>query len=309
MNSTMTPLESDGPANDGDAQAVIDIALTAGTPKPLDPDDGRFAVVTIPPGGSAMIVDTTGLGESRDAHPLRASGESDAHDATTLAAFIVKYGDTNTEVWASERDRRIVAILNAGYALDEPDGFRPGWADHRITYAATRTPSWKAWVDQDGKMLEQREFAELIEDRLSDIVDPASLDMLEVAQSIEGTIGATFKSSQRLRTGERKLTYDENIQTQAGGGGELEVPEKFTIRLAPYEGADIVDVDCRLRVRIAGGTLKLGYRIIDREQVERDAFRSVVAALNHELANGDDVTRQYRPVLMGSPAGPTEPRR
>lgn len=179
------------------------------------------------------------------------------------------------------------------------DGVVPGWGDLRVTYQAVRTPAWVAWCTEDSKMLDQREFAELIEDRLSDIVDPPSLDMLEVAQSIEGTIGAQFKSSRRLSNGERKLVYEESVQTQAGSGGELEVPEKFTIRLAPYEGADLVDVECRLRVRINGGPLKLGYKIIDRDQIERDAFRSVVAGVNAHL---NDAAREFGPVLMGVPA-------
>lgn len=297
-------LQSNGEPNPGNAQAIIDIAVASTDPKPLS-EDNRFEVVTIPSGGSAWLIDKLGQGELYDDNPLRARGEAEAHDAVSLATFVMKYGDSNAEVWASERDRKLVAIINAGYPLVAGDDTPvAGWGDHRVTYQAVRTPGWVAWCQQDGKMLDQREFAELIEDRLSDIVDPPSLDMLEVAQSIEGTIGATFKSSRRLSNGERKLVYEETVQTQAGSGGELEVPEKFSIRVAPYEGADFVDVECRLRVRINGGPLKLGYKIIDRDEIERDAFRSVVAGVNGLLA---DAPRDFGPVLMGVPAAAQTP--
>lgn len=119
MTSSTDMLQSDSDPNEGDAQAIIDIATAATKPKALPPDD-RFVAVTVPAGGSTWLIDQLAQGETFDDTPLRARGESEAHDALSLAAFVIKYGDVNTEVWASERDRKLVAVINAGHAI------RPG---------------------------------------------------------------------------------------------------------------------------------------------------------------------------------------
>ncbi|MEJ7707994.1 MAG: DUF2303 family protein [Nocardioidaceae bacterium] len=101
------------------------------------------------------------------------------------------------------------------------------------------------------------------------------------------------ESSQRLASGERKLSYREDITAQGGRKGDLKIPEAFTIGLAPFEGSPGYKVSVRLRYRIESGQLRIGY-VLDRpEEVLRTAFNDVLADISAGIG---DV-----PVLRGRP--------
>lgn len=131
------------------------------------------------------------------------------------------------------------------------------------------------WLRLDGKLVGQEDFAEHIEDGLQDIVTPDGATMLEVAQSIQGTKSAEFKGARRLQDGNIGVEWVEETTATAGSRGDLEIPERFELALAPFEGEDAYRVNARLRYRIRAGDLLLGYRLDRPGDVLRDAVDTV----------------------------------
>lgn len=272
---------------ESNAQAIIDNALVAAQPAKLD-QDGRFWGYALPDGAHAHVVDIEDHLEAFRETPRRKSGIYQVHDAESFLAYLAKHGDDNSEVWADVVGNRITGVLNAHG--DGSQGQR--WEDHRVVYQVKHTDAWVAWVRHDGHLLDQSTFAEHIEDRAVDIVDPSGADMLELAQTITATIGGSFESSKRLSTGERQLEYREKIDAQGGKKGQFAIPETFTLALKPFEGADPFKVIARLRLRINGGDLRIGYKLERPEDVLRGAFLSVVEAITEGV---------HLPVLRGTP--------
>lgn len=303
-------LETYDPGFDGAAfgagngtKAIIDVAIAAAEPTCLDPDGARrFTAHTIPDGASLAVVDREVLLERFRDTPRRKTGTYDVHDADSFAAYFLKHADVDTEVWADVTSTRITAVLDAH------DVAGPRWEQHRVEYRARRTEEWAAWVSRNGKFVPQGEFTEFIEQRLLDIVAPASADMLEIVQTIEQNSSVNFRSSKLINNGQRQIEYRETIDGGAGRDGQFEIPKELILGIRPFEGSDPFRVTAAFRTRIQQGQLFLGYQLIRPTDVEREAFTSVVQNIQSQIVAGDAVTSPYvGPILMGSAPAPGEP--
>lgn len=255
-------------------QAVIDLATAAAGPHELA--EGKTFAVAVPAGGSVRIVDRD-LDEYR-ARPRRKRGGFVVHDADSFIGYLKKHGVTETEVWADVRTQRVVAVVNAHDGLADADSTavdadeHAGWSDHRLELILHKTPAWLAWERYDRKWLDQLGFAEHVEERSVDVVEPAAAELLEVAQTFTAKRNVNFESSQRLSTGVVTLEYRESDEVKAGKKGQLQFPEQIKLGLVPFEGGARFGVTARLRYRIVDGVLKIGY-VLDRpEDVLRTAF-------------------------------------
>lgn len=271
-----------------DAQAIIDTATRAAEPSKLD-DEGRFFAVTAPHAAELRVIDLEEKREVLRERPRRKTGTYQVHDADSFVTYLDKHGDDQSEVWADATRATVVGVLNAHEVAVSGDAAR--WEDHLVTYAAILTEGWKAWVAANGKLMSQAEFAEHLEDRSIDIVEPTGADMLEIAQTFKATIGVKFESSKMLSSGEAQLEYRETVDAVAGKAGRMDIPQTFALALRPFEGADPYKVTARLRYRITDGTLRLSYRLDRPEDVLREAFLGVV----DQIAARIDL-----PVLRGS---------
>jgi uncharacterized protein YfdQ (DUF2303 family) len=269
------------------AQAVIDSATRAAAPTAVEP--GKVYSVVVPEDGKHVLVDLD-QDKYRD-RPRRKAGTVKVHDADTLIAYIDKHGLPQTEVWADVSRASLVAIINAhlGTTGDGVEDYA-GWSDHRAVLEVRHTPSWVAWLGLDKKWLTQTEFAEHIEDRAVDIVQPSGAEMLELAQSITATVGVAFESSKQLSSGERQLEYKETVTAKAGSRGRLDIPTSIELGLVPFEGAPKYKVTARFRFRINGGDLRLSYSLERPEDVVANAFTDIVtkvgAAIEQPLFSG-----------------------
>jgi uncharacterized protein YfdQ (DUF2303 family) len=265
-----------------DLQAVIDTAVRSTSPAELEP--GKVYAFRTPDG--IRQVDLTG--EEYRTTPARKRGTTTVRDAASFGEFWQKHAGEHSEVYADADKLSVTAVLNA----DSPDV--ADWGDHRLRLELRETDAWKQWARLDGQLVGQEQFAEFVEDHLPEILEPAAAEMLEIAQSIQGTVKAEFASGTRLATGQRQLAYTETVQTKAGQKGNLVIPETFVVGLVPFEGSDGYRITARLRYRIEGNGLKLGYKLDRPQDVRRKAFDDVVAAIAEEITP---------PIFNGTPAG------
>ena len=73
-----------------------------------------------------------------------------------------------------------------------------------------------------------------------------------------------------------KIRYEENIEGRAGKSGDMEIPTRITLALAPFEGGEPYKVTARLRYRLNNGTLTLGVVLDQLDDVLRGAFGDIV---------------------------------
>lgn len=267
-----------------DTQDAIDAGIAIAEPHLLG--GGSVYAIAVPAGGDVKIVDRD-LDKYRE-RPRRLTGDVAVHDADSFVNYLTKHGLPETEIYADVPRGQLIAVINAHQgvgATDDPDLLAAdavaadegaGWGDHRLTLALQQTPAWKAWAAFDRRMIGQVDFAEHIEERLADIVTPPGADMLELAQTFQATRTVAFESSKRLSNGQTQLGYRESEDATAGKKGQLQIPERFELALRPYEGTDPYKVTARLRYRINGPTLAIGYLLDRPDEILRAAFLDIV---------------------------------
>lgn len=271
--------------SDGDAQAIIDVAREA--------EDNAFGYRTLPLDSDDVVLLPTRTGppqvldlEKYKDQPRRTTGHVRFSTVSSFTAYVKTHrSPEHTTIWVHPTSGQAIAVLND----HAPDTDFPGagWGDHRATLTLEPSHEWETWIALDGKQLPQERFAEHIEDRIVDIVQPSGGDLLDIVQTLTGKTEVEWKAGTRLQDGQVQLRYEETISARAGAKDDLDIPSVFVLRLAPFLGEPRTDVTARLRYRIPGGKLTLGYKL-DRPE---DIVRRVIESLTERLAGefGDRV--------------------
>lgn len=230
--STQTMTE-DTTVFDSDLQAIIDAGRGLATPRPFDASQ-RFHLIAAP-GFEPRVVDLDVARQATAPYPLRKAGKYAVYDAASFVAYVARHATSATELYADPEKLSVLAILDGNGPADPPRGCpgTPGHQTHRCRLVLQSTVAWKKWCGIDHKMLGQTEFAEHVEDRLVDVVDPPAADLLEIAQTLVGTKSADFESTMRLRDGNTTIRFVETTTTKAGQKGQLDVPGTITLALTP----------------------------------------------------------------------------
>lgn len=220
--------------------------------------------------GDMQVVNLEAFLES----PLRAKAHVKPHDLASLIAYVKRYGDpARTVVFANEECGVIQAVLD----YHAPQGV-PGHGEHRATLALRLTPEWQAWRKLNGVWVDQAVFAEFLQDRLPEIVEPEAALILETAQLLDVSRNLEFKSAISIQTGAVKLVYEEAIDGRVRGG-QQQVPTAFVLGLAPWIGCALYRVKARLRYRLSSQKLQFRVDLAAPERVTREAFGALLDQL------------------------------
>lgn len=257
-----------------DADAVVQVAQRAAAPAILDPE--KPLGIVVPEGSRLELPDLSAWRSS----PTRKTG---TYLPSTVQAFIDYVGKhaipDSTTIWVHPTSGHVEAVID-DHAADVPD-----WREHRVKLDLQHTPEWLYWIGQNGKPMTQEEFAEHIEGGLDEIEEPDAATMLEIAQTFHASVGSTFRSSVRLQSGQQQLLYDEEVSAAAGAKGNLTVPTKILLGVAPFIAEDRYKVAATLRFRLRSGNLSLSYHLDRPDAVIRDALDAVAERISETFAN------------------------
>jgi len=207
-------------------------------------------------------------------------------DSESFTAYVNKYADERTAVFAEPTKNSFLAVLD--YHLPG----KPEFVSHRAGFKMIYDDRWVAWISNDKKVFSQTDFSEFLEDNALDIYRPDSATMLEVARDLRASTDMNFASKVTPKNGQTQFTYTEQINTTVGTGN-MDVPDVFSIRIPVFFGEKAVEIEARLRFRISNGKLSFFYKLKNPKEVEEQCFEMAVDA----VANA--VTKE---VFLGSPA-------
>ncbi|WDH77885.1 DUF2303 family protein [Microbacterium esteraromaticum] len=232
-------------------------------------------IYLVPDGdGSLEIVDTDEWADT----PRRITANRVVTDAASFASYVNRHKTDGTEVFAHTNSASIVAVIDSHEGTNR-DG---GWQKHRLTLSLEHSKPWLAWSRADGNWFDQDEFAEFLENRYSEVIDPDPARMIDIATTFEAKKGVDFKSGIRTDSGEVKLQFEETVKAKAGQKGELEIPKKIQLALRPYVGGPIYSIWANFRYRITASGLRLGFILERPENILDAAFADVVT----DVVNG-----------------------
>lgn len=290
MSTTSTELVEDPPPPRTEAEVIARLAQQAAEPTMAFAGDN--ATLVVPEGAHVAHLDFEHLEDT----PRRAHGQVRLQTVDDLVKYVQRHDQQEaTTVWVDLQTHTVEAVLN-DHARDTP-----GWGDHRAALKLQTTPEWQHWAGKDNVLMGQEAFAQHIEDGLPEIVEPAGATMLEIAQTLQGATKAEWKSAQRLHNGQVQVVYVEEQTASAGGKGELAIPERFKLGISPFVGEEAFAVAARLRYRVRGGDVQLGYKLDRPHEVIRSAIDEIATKLTGLFTYGDGEGRLGSRVFVGTP--------
>lgn len=277
-------------------------------PHPADPDKVLVPVVLDKDGHS--VLSKSAMAEYLG-HPERRTGTATLTRLDSFIEHVVRFADADSIIYA--RDDRaspaLTAVLDyhrAGAASD------PRFGKHRSVFNFPLSDEWKLWMKLNKVQMDQREFAEFIEDRVVDIeyvedIDALSEDMRryigttnagriatptrmhELSTNLEVYENSVIKSAQKLQSGEAQIRFEsEHVDAT---GAPVDIPGLFVICIPVFAHDGYYRIVARLRYRVNGG-LKFWYELWRTDLVFDDAFDKACARVKVETG---------LPLLAGSP--------
>ncbi|HBT3044958.1 TPA: DUF2303 family protein [Klebsiella aerogenes] len=229
--------------------------------------------------------------ETLQASPSRIRQVTNLISPGSLIAYIQRFRDERSVVFADKTKTRIVAVLDFHH-----DSHYASWGDHKAIYDCPYSDDWKAWSGSDGNKMNQIDFAEFLENNIQNVAPvgdnysgPSGTELLEMVLAFQETRKVEFKSVKRLQDGTCQFQYSDD----KSGPGNTKIPEKISLAIAPFHNGSPYQVDARIRYRLRDGQLVLWYELIEPKKVIEHAFQEIVTDMETQL--GEDL-----PIYEGS---------
>lgn len=289
------------------------------------PDGKKAPGVIFPgPGGGFQL---HGLKKLVDEHraiediyrdkPERRTGTAVFSDLSSFVAHTNRFADDDSALFANpggdesslNRSPTLMSVLDYHKAGATSD---PRFGKHRGQYVFPLSEEWKAWVSKNEKLMTIGEFAQFLEDRLLDIVEPkhamqnakdfsakvgaelaASLELLRVSRSLTVYDHQKCTNAVNPSTGEVQFTFESEHTNQKGG--KLNVPTAFLIGIPLFRSSsDLYQIPARLRYRKTEHVVQFFYSLYKPARIFDAAFKDACDRAAEETG---------KPLFLGTPEG------
>lgn len=300
--------------NRSDAEILVDLATRYGEVeiKEITEENSVKAFAILPEG--KRVESLKPLIDEFRTRPARRKGTASILNETSFTELTNRFKDENSALYADLGDisnlrhsrPKVTAIFDYHEAGGEKDG-KPRFGEHRAVYSPPLSEEFLVWLENSGVKMTQSDFAEFIEDHISDIFayEPASIGDDKLAEYAKLT-GGTFASPSRLMelskgleihqnakvvnklnlsTGETQVVFEEQHEKST-----VVIPNMFLIAVPVFETGVVFSFIARLRYRVVGGSLEWTYILHKPEKVLKHAFEEacfrIRESVNLPLFNG-----------------------
>lgn len=210
--------------------------------------------------------------------PQRVTQAEVVVEPASFIDYITLFKSTTAICRASLTKNSITAVLDYhGRARETNDGALPQPLTHTVTLQCPFDLDYAKWRAVFGKGLNQQDFAELLEDMVHTIAEPAVADLMEAINDLKIDRAVRFKSGRSDRNGTVQITYEEVDTEGATGGtsGRINLPQEVKIIVSVFQGGDLVELVAKLRYRMEKGNIAFILAVPGLDKVERDQFRRI----------------------------------
>jgi uncharacterized protein YfdQ (DUF2303 family) len=236
------------------------------------------------PGGRAfaLIPENYTLQDVSDPHALRPRprGEVTVDERQSLTDYLNRFKEDGSVLIADIDRGEIRGLIDYHLASDpasELDDLasRVRAVEHAAVLKLRVSEEFRRWDEAEGKMLPQDEFAFFLDENAADVDEPEAATLIEISRDLEAVQGVQFKSSITTENGDRRFIYEEETRTK----GDVVVPRKFILNIPIYAGEAPMQLEARLRYKVSGGGLSLGFAWHRVEYARQALFRQIATAV------------------------------
>lgn len=246
--------------------------------------------------------------------PRRLKGKCSAETLASFCGLVNRHRTEATAVFAVSGDRpSLVAVIDY-HEMNGVSGAgsTPSFAEHRIAYAFPFTPEFIAWKAAFG-WLGQQAFAQFLDARRFELVDPLDAEVLEggvvqevmlkatprekridarpenifagpaaIMQLVE-TLQATSRTKWSEATTDRFGNVTVKFEKEKAVEGNEKIPTLFLVEIAAFVGGTKLTLPARLRAQVGDDNkLKLSAELVGIDRVLERGFTDALELVAKE---------------------------
>ncbi|MFA5186372.1 MAG: DUF2303 family protein [Patescibacteria group bacterium] len=227
--------------------------------------------------------------------PEAVEGTARLHDLNSFIAHVNRFKESGSSLFMDAGTNSNSPTLIAVFDYS-PNREQPRWGTHVAKYVFPLSDEWIAWMEANGRLMSQAKFADFVEDRLMDVIDPSTdgpnggpgelgallaqatgivyatpLKLLELSRGLMLRVEHTVGEVRNLATGEAQLMFTE--QHTDAQGQPLRMPTGLVIGIPVFKNGDRHRIPARLRYRKDGTKLVFWYELYRASSVFDFAIR------------------------------------
>lgn len=275
--------------------------------------------------GDVKLVDPKPFLDAQRAYPERVTKSTSLDVLESFLVFVKRFVTAFTVLFTTIAKGPNGPEARTTAVFDYDDGRIPGddgasfvdsptvarHRQHRAQYTFPLSDAWAFWSKLSAT-LSQDALAELIEDHIEDVLDPAGAPegtrmllkelqirpadrtaLMALTRGLKMRIDSTFENRKNLDTGEVAIQWKEEIKGE--DGAPLVVPNGFLLCIPAFREGRPYMIPCRLRFKNTNG--KLVWTVVPyRMDI---AFRDAVNDAVHVI-----IDAIQRPHYFGTPTAP-----
>lgn len=218
---------------------------------------------------------------------IRIKAAAVMHDQASFVSYANRYKSDATRMFAEpgfiNGGRPTIAAIFDYHEKDEPHH-----AAHVASYSPRYSEQWLRWQKNCSATLRQVEFAEMIEECRTDILEPAAAALLDIVRAFKATKKTEFDSVTYQQNGDTLLHYSEKTEQQGG----MKMPETLKLCIPVFFRGPRYEVPVFIRYRVGNGGIAFNLKLDRPDRIEDDAFQQITAG----IAEGTAIE-----VYMGKP--------
>lgn len=265
-------------SDENHAETIAKLTLEAlAEPQIVTLADARIMAL-LPVGNSAFVLKDITEPHTRPAPlPSYVTQHVSIDNTESLIGYTNRFKNAASTLFADIDIGQIESVID--YHREDADPTHRAVAARLTAHTATLNLSaseeWGFWINKDGGWMSHIAFANLLEERSDDIIQPSGGELLEICRDLQGTRGHAVRSSTRSG-GVRNIEFqkENDVSTRTG----VALPDRFEIEIPVYFGEPVVNIRAMLRYEVDdnSGALKLGYKLLKLDQIKQDDFHRIV---------------------------------
>lgn len=228
-----------------------------------------LSYVSLPEGHELQLVDTGEYAE----RPRSLEQHRTLLEAKSFIEYFNLFKDGNSRLFGSYDSTagNIVGVLDYHEAGENPS---PRWGRHNLKLDLKSSPEMKTFLDKNETRMNQRQFAEFLEDNISSIVSPDASTILSAVKQFTTRRNVVTQSE---LGDDGNVYFALDIKDEGKSCGEVTLPREFVLGLRPFSVSALYEFRAVLRWSNGDNGVLFSYKLIEPEKKIEAAFNDIRA--------------------------------
>ena len=197
----------------------------------------------------------------------------------SFISYVTEFAEPATRLFYNKDTTTVIAVFDY-HTPGKDNAAVYGRRAHQARLPLRHSAAWKAWTNINGAKIPQSQFAEFLEEHLTDIREPDGATILEIATNLQINRSVSFVSAKNLGNGTVNFTYKED--DKATGNNTLAVPTDIKLGLLVFDGDTAGwEVKAKFRYDLDRNTGKLSFivKLLDLDSILEKATAEIAARI------------------------------